>query len=146
MLDQHQKTRIRSQMAALTEMPIETGKIFYAALFRRLPEARPMFGDGIDTQAEKLVDMVFLVVHFLDSVEALSTEIEELGARHVEYGMDPSHLDAGRLAFLEAIATLYTDWTAEDESAWDALLTHITDLMRHGMHRALEQDALGNTG
>jgi len=146
MISDAHKARIRRRMSGLAGVPLEAGEIFYAALFRQRPELAVLFGDDIGGQSEKLVDMVHLVVHFLDAVEALKPEIEALGERHLGYGLRPSQLAAGKAALLEALAGTLDEWTREDHEAWDALFTELLDLMLIGLARAAAAAPLRSTG
>jgi nitric oxide dioxygenase len=141
MITATQKTAIRNRTRGLTAMPVEAGQIFYDALFRKVPEVRAHFDDDISAQAEKLVDLVFLVVHFLDNIDALTPEIEDLGVRHVDYDVQPAHLDAAREAFLEALEATFDDWAEADRDAWNALLAQMVALMVRGMAQEIDSRA-----
>ena len=67
------------------------GRRFYDRLFAEAPDLRPMFGDDLDAQGMKLMDMVNLVVAGLSHVEALLPIAEDLAHRHVDYGVRPGH-------------------------------------------------------
>ena len=136
MLDHEYKSHIRARASALTSLPLEAGEIFYQELFRTQPDVRPLFGESLGDQIEKLIDMVFLMVHFVDNVDTLAPEIEELGVRHVAYGMRPEHLDAAKQALLTAFEATLPDWSAEDRTAWQALLDHLGSIMEIGLLRA----------
>lgn len=141
MISDAHKERIRLRMAGLTAMPLEQGHIFYKSLFERMPETRALFDDNLDEQAEKLIDMMFLVVHFLDGVEALREEIVALGARHLGYGMRPEHLEAAKSAILEALGATLDNWSEDDTAAWNALLTQLMLFMQEGLDAEHERVA-----
>uniref|UniRef100_UPI003514C939 globin domain-containing protein n=1 Tax=Salipiger bermudensis TaxID=344736 RepID=UPI003514C939 len=72
--------RLRLASSALT-------RDFYDRLFDRAPELRAMFPADMSGQADKLFDMVLVLVQSLDHLQMLVAEIEALGVRHHEYGV-----------------------------------------------------------
>ena len=65
--------RLRTASSTLT-------RDFYARLFTSAPELRAMFPEDLRPQAEKLFDMILVLVQSLDHLQMLVTELEALGA------------------------------------------------------------------
>ena len=99
----------QAQLAALS---------FYKRLFELAPELRPLFTTSIESQATKMVDMLTLAVNLTDRPESLETEMRQLGARHVAYGMKDEHYDLIRRALIDTLGdVLGPDFTPATRAA-----------------------------
>src|SRR5689334_4033995 len=65
---------------------------FYERLFTRFPQTRVLFAStDMLEQRKKLQQSLALIVQHMQHPEALSDMLEELGQRHVTYGITPEH-------------------------------------------------------
>jgi len=82
---------------------------FYEQLFAADPALRSMFPANLDEQQRKLVDELTFIVDNLGQLPPLVEHATELGRRHREYGVEPSHyeemLDVLLLALRSARST-----------------------------------------
>src|SRR5262252_8319622 len=63
---------------------------FYERLFTRFPPTRAFFANtNMSAQRKKLQESLGLIVQYLQHPEALSSMLQELGQRHVTYGIRP---------------------------------------------------------
>jgi len=65
--------------------------IFYARLFEVAPAVRPLFPEDMAEQGKKLMQMIGTAVHGLRSLERVVPALQQLGKRHVGYGVEESH-------------------------------------------------------
>lgn len=101
--------------------PIATqaGDMFYGRLFEIAPEVRPMFPTDITTQRDKLLQMLSTAVSNLHQVELIIPAVEELGKRHVGYGVKDGHYDKVGEALIWTLEKgLGDDFTPPVKAAW----------------------------
>ncbi len=106
--------------------------LFYERLFEIDPELRQLF-DGVDmeSQRQKLVQALALVIGGLDEIDGLVAEIAALGRRHAGYGVTDAHYETVGTALLSTLETgLGDSWNTEVKAAWTAAYSFIADVMR----------------
>lgn len=132
MFSQQDKDVIRSALTRLTCAPAELTNSFYQHLFQAAPSVRPMFQDDIESQSEKLLDMLVVLVQSLDHIQELVTEIEALGQRHADYGVVDRHYTIVAEVLMQTLAEHVEGWTEADGKAWYRVLDFVIDLMITG--------------
>lgn len=95
--------------------------IFYDRLFEIDPSTRPLFRGDMTEQGKKLLKALTVVVKALDSLDTIIPAIQDLGKRHVSYGVTIAHWDSVGNALLWALAETFGD-AFDDEvgGAWAA--------------------------
>lgn len=97
-------------------------KIFYTKLFELDPALKPLFpsdDEAMVEQGNKLMMMLSSAVAGLSNLEMLVPVLQNLGKRHVEYKVKPSHYATVGSALLDTLATgLGDDFTPEVKEAW----------------------------
>src|SRR6218665_1586542 len=91
MLDPEQKHRLRKTFALVERQSHVAALVFYQRLFELDPSLRPLFKTDIEVQATKLIDMLGSALSLLEKPEEFNEVLEELGARHVTYGVKTEH-------------------------------------------------------
>ena len=110
--------------------------VFYKRLFELAPYLRPMFPDAIENQSKKLMDVLTSALSMLDRPEDLRVALEQLGARHVDYGVKREHYEIVGAALLDMLASvLGRDFTPGLREAWTALYGTIATTMQSGAAR-----------
>ncbi len=113
--------------------PEIVGDVFYSKLFDISPSLRRMFGTDMNAQYRKLMDMLSLIVARLDNLDVISTEINEMAARHVKYGATPAHYKMVGNALLWTLEHgLGNDWNEELKEAWSACYRKLSEAMIAG--------------
>ena len=84
-------------------------RVFYRRLFALDPALPALFRSEMRTQGEKLVEMLDRVIAAADGPDRIRAEIEDLGRRHVEYGVRPGHYALVGAALAETVAELLAD-------------------------------------
>jgi methyl-accepting chemotaxis protein len=135
-LDPEQKHRLRKTFAIVERQSHVAALVFYQRLFELNPMLRPLFKTDIELQAAKLMDMLSSALSLLEKPEALSETLEELGARHVTYGVRTEHYETVGEALLAMLSTvLGKDFTADTRRAWTELYQLIATTMLRGAGR-----------
>ncbi len=127
-----QKRILRETWALVTPIADTAARLFYDRLFEVDPSARPLFKDtDMAAQREKLMATLSAVVDNLDDLESMVPAIEDLGRRHVGYGVTDAQYDTVGQALLWTLAQgLGAAWTPEAELAWTDAYTTVADIMR----------------
>jgi hemoglobin-like flavoprotein len=125
---------IRSSYRRLSPRGEEIARHFYATLFVRHPEVRPLFeGVDMEQQHKKLMRALALVVRHLEQPDFLRAYLQGLGAIHVAYGVSNEQYRGVCACLLDALAYAGGDaWTPEEDAAWQAALETISETMVAG--------------
>src|SRR5215208_3482729 len=91
---------IRETFALVAPRANVAALVFYRRLFELDPALRPLFGAEIEEQGRKLMQMLTAAVRLLDKSESLVPVLQDLGRRHVGYGVRDEHYDTVGAALL----------------------------------------------
>ena len=84
-------------------------------------------------QKLKFVNMLVVLRMSLRDIEAVTPELEALGARHVGYGALPEHYPIIGAALLDAVAAVGGQhWTPAYSAAWAELYALVEEAMLRG--------------
>ena len=109
----------------------QAAELFYNRLFELDPSVKPLFKTELKEQGRKLTSMINTVVVGLDKIETLAPAIEDLGRRHVGYGVTDAHYDTVGQALLWTLSTgLGEAFTEETEEAWTEAYTLLATVMK----------------
>ena len=110
---------LQRSLAAVSAEPRRAAELFYADLFRRLPETRDLFVADMGRQGGKLMATLNAVIPRIGDWPSVEAQVEELGLRHVAYGVLPEHYPPTGLALRTMLAeVLGPDYSAEHDAAW----------------------------
>ncbi|MGI9464942.1 MAG: globin domain-containing protein [Aestuariivirgaceae bacterium] len=126
---------IQTTWAAIAPMADAAPGLFYQRLFEIDPTTKPLFAEtDMDRQHAKLLDALSLVVDHADELGSLSAALEDLGRRHVGYGVEDHHYDSVGAALLwtleQALGPKFTD---EARVAWAEVFGLVATPMRRTM-------------
>ena len=94
-------------------------ELFYSRLFQLDPSLRPMFKHDLKAQAAKLMAALTLAVNGLDRPETIVPALQNLGRRHVAYGVSDEHYYTVGEALLWTLhQALGDEFTPEVKAAW----------------------------
>ena len=115
-----QKTLVQETWKMAEPNADAVAQLFYQRLFALDPAIERLFAGGnMEVQRGKLVQSLRLAVEGLDDLEGLVPVIEDLGRRHVGYGVKASHYDTVGAALLWTLERgLGQAWTVETKAAW----------------------------
>lgn len=127
---------IRQSFAQVeTIAPLATS-LFYGRLFELAPDIRALFrydlgSRGMAQQGMKLIEALALVVQHLDDLPIIAPQIQALGRRHTNYGVQPHHYQAVASALLWTLEQgLGEAFTPEVHQAWEWLYTWVSQTMQ----------------
>ncbi|MCR9251316.1 MAG: globin domain-containing protein [bacterium] len=126
-----QKELVQSTFAMVVPIKDKAAEIFYAKLFELDPALKPLFKGDMKVQGDKLMTMIAAAVKGLDDLGGLVPVVQDLGKRHVGYGVEDSHYDTVAAALLSTLETGLGDaWTDEVKDAWVAVYTVLANTMK----------------
>src|SRR5215218_4891472 len=83
----------------------ELMRTFYDNLFEAAPAVRPLFERvDMERQRQALLNMLLVLRESLRDLDDIVPDLEELGARHVEYGAKPEHYPVVAQVLIGAMA------------------------------------------
>ena len=102
-------------------LPIQkaAAELFYGRLFELDPSLRPLFRGDMAEQGRKLMAMINTVVVSLDNLAPVLGAVEDMGRRHVAYGVTAAHYDTVGSALIWTLGTgLGEQFTPAVQAAW----------------------------
>lgn len=126
-----QKELVQSTFALVVPISETAAGIFYTKLFELDPALKPLFKGDIKEQGAKLMTMLAAAVKGLDDLGGLVPVVQDLGKRHVGYGVTDAHYDTVGAALLYTLETgLGEAWNDDVKGAWVAVYTVLADTMK----------------
>lgn len=127
-----QKTLVQKTWKMAASNAEAVAQLFYQRLFTLDPAIERLFaGSNMAAQRGKLVQALRLAVEGLDDLDGLVPVIEDLGRRHVGYGVKASHYDTVGAALLWTLERgLGQAWTAETKAAWTEVYGLLAGVMQ----------------
>jgi NAD(P)H-flavin reductase/hemoglobin-like flavoprotein len=111
---------------------------FFATLFLRNPELRPLFPLAMDGPRQRVFGALTRYAWGCDQPESLTRWLRKLAHDHRKYGVTEDHYRPFCAALLAALRTVSgRAWTPDVEAAWEGALSHISTIMT---------DAAGSAG
>jgi hemoglobin-like flavoprotein len=105
--------------------------LFYDRLFTIAPEVRSLFPDDLAEQKKKLIAMLATAVTNLHQVEKIVPAVQELGKRHVGYGVTDKHYEPVGAALLWTLEKgLGPDFTPPLKAAWTETYMTLAGVMK----------------
>jgi len=97
----------------------QTAELFYRKLFLMDPEIKPLFKGDMEAQGKKLISSLNLVVNSITNFDSVVPALQEMGKRHLDYGVQADHYDTVGNALLWTLEQgLGDDFTDETKQAW----------------------------
>jgi hemoglobin-like flavoprotein len=130
MLNQEQVRTVQGDWRNVLPIAPQAATLFYDRLFELDPSLRPLFKPDLTEQKAKLLQMLSAAVKGLDDLPSLVPAVEDLGRRHVAYGVKPAHYDTVGAALLWTLRKGLGDgFDATHEAAWTATYTLLAKTM-----------------
>jgi len=118
-------------------------QLFYDRLFEIDPSLRGLFRGDMRQQGAKLMQVMDATVNGLSRLEPIVRLIEELGRRHVDYGVEDRHYDIVGVALLWTLGkSLRAEFTPEVRDAWGAVYGALATIMREAAAATRGRDTL----
>ena len=137
MVTTRQKTLVQESFASLAPIAEDAVALFYRRLFEIDPELRRMFPADMAAQHRKLAQMLTAAVKGLDHLDRLVPVVQDLGRRHVGYGVTDAHYDTVGSALLWTLEKgLGSAFTPDMKDAWATVYGLLATVMREAAARA----------
>lgn len=106
-------------------------ELFYGKLFELDPSLKPMFKGDMKEQGRKLMAILNTAVNALDKLDTIVPAVQEMGRRHVDYGVKDEHYDTVGEALVWTLgAGLKDDFTEDTKAAWIGVYTLVATTMK----------------
>jgi hemoglobin-like flavoprotein len=124
--------KLVQQSFARVEPIAETAaELFYGKLFELDPKLRALFKGDMTEQGRKLMTMIKMAVRGLDNPPKLIPVVQDLGRRHVRYGVTDKDYDTVAVALIWTLGQgLAEGFTPEVEAAWTKVYSLLADVMQ----------------
>lgn len=121
---------VRRTMAEVASVADKVTSYFYALLFVRHPDLRPLFPAAMDAQRDRLLKALLTAAEHIDNTPVLVDYLQNLGRGHRKYGTRPEHYPAVGECLIGALSKYAGSvWDAETEAAWVRTYTTISQVM-----------------
>jgi len=119
MVTKEQVALVQNSFAAIAPIADDAAALFYRRLLQLDPRLQAMFKGDMTEQRKKLMHMLTLAVKGLNRLEQLVPVVEDLGRRHVGYGVEDRHYETVGEALLWTLEKgLGPAFTPETKEAW----------------------------
>ncbi len=108
------------------------GMSFYARLFEKYPQVRPLFKTPPEEQHKKLLASISSIVGAVEKPAVLLPFLHAMGIRHLKYKTQNSHYAAvseNLVSVLSEHLSKEGEFTEEMRSTWEAALKTVSDIM-----------------
>lgn len=127
-LTQQQIALVKASFQEIVPMADVAADLFYSRLFLLDPTLKAMFRGNMKDQGRKLMKMLGVAIAALDNLEKVVPAIEDLGRRHVQYGVKKEHYEAVGTALLWTLEEgLGDQFTPRVKEAWTAVYTLVAE-------------------
>jgi hemoglobin-like flavoprotein len=132
-LTARQKSLVQTSWSQVEPIAETAATLFYAKLFELDPALKPLFTSDPKEQGKKLMTMIAFSVRGLDNLSALVPAIQNMGKRHIGYGVQDAHYTTVGTALIWTLGQgLGPAFTDEVKEAWTAVYTILADTMKAG--------------
>jgi hemoglobin-like flavoprotein len=122
---------VKTTWAQVVPIKEKAAELFYGKLFELDPGLKPLFKGDMPEQGKKLMMTINTVVNALDKIEPLVPVVQDLGRRHVKYGVKDKHYDTVAAALLWTLgAGLGDAYTPAVNAAWTEAYTLLATVMK----------------
>lgn len=126
---------VQSSFEKVKPISDQAAEIFYAKLFEKDPSLKPLFKGDMKEQGRKLMSTLALAVSSLTKLDSLIPIVQDLGKRHVHYGVSAEMYNTVGAALLETLEVgLGKDFTPEVKSAWTEVYVTLAGVMKEAAY------------
>ena len=128
---------VKSSWAKVLPIADKAAELFYGKLFELDPSVKPLFKGDMVEQGKKLMKMINTAVNGLDRLDEIVPAVQQLGVRHIAYGVKDEHYDTVGAALLWTLeAGLGDAFTEETKDAWATVYGVLADTMKNAAAEA----------
>lgn len=125
---------IQDSYSKISDKHQDVGDFLYKHLFDCCPDVVNIFKSDMREQSRLIMKMIKTVVEGLNNVHIIMPAIQNLGGRHVDYGVTPEQYKYFKESLIFALdKVLGKDFDEKTKGAWSKLYDVLEDLMK-GKH------------
>lgn len=122
---------VNGSWAKVLPISDKAAELFYGKLFELDPSLKSLFKGDMAEQGRKLMKMVNTAVNGLDRLNDIVPAVQQLGVRHIGYGVKDEHYDTVGAALLWTLgAGLGDAFTEDTKQAWATVYGILADTMK----------------
>ncbi len=126
-----QITLVKTSWEKVLPIADTAAELFYGKLFDLDPSLKPMFKGDMTEQGQKLMRMISTAVNGLDRLDDIVPAVQQLGVRHVSYGVKDAHYDTVGAALVWTLGQgLGEAFTEDVKTAWVTVYGILADTMK----------------
>jgi hemoglobin-like flavoprotein len=128
---------VQDSFAKVAPIADTAADLFYNRLFEIAPEVRTLFPQDLGPQKKKLMQMLATAVGNLHQIDKILPAVQDLGRRHVAYGVTTKHYEPVGAALLWTLEQgLGPAFTPPVKDAWTEVYTTLAGVMQHAAAEA----------
>ena len=126
-----QKALVQNSFQGVAPIADTAAELFYGRLFALDPDLRGLFGTDLRTQGRHLMSTLAVAVRGLDDLGKLVPVVQNLGRRHVGYGVREAHYATVGEALIWTLRQgLGSAFTPDMQAAWAAAYAFLATTMQ----------------
>ncbi|MFZ5574245.1 MAG: globin family protein [Pseudomonadota bacterium] len=126
---------VRSSWQLVLPIKDKAAQLFYGQLFEIDPSLRSMFKGDMAEQGRKLMAIINTAVNSLDDLGPILGAVQDMGRRHVAYGVTEAHYDTVGKALIWALGKgLGEQFTPAVKDAWIETYTTLASAMKQAAY------------
>jgi len=130
---------VKSTWAQVLPIQDQAAELFYGRLFEIDPELKALFSGNMQEQGRKLMATINTAVNSINKLDVLLPIIQDLGRRHIGYGVKNKDYDSVGAALLWTLEQGLGDaFTAEVKEAWTLTYNTIAKVMMDAANETAE--------
>lgn len=138
----NQVSLVQSTWKQVVPIKDTAAELFYGKLFEIDPALKPLFKGDLTEQGRKLMAMINTAVNGLTQLDAIVPAVQDLGRRHVGYGVKDAHYDTVATALLWTLEKgLGAAFTAEVKDAWATAYGLLASVMKEAAASSKQEAA-----
>lgn len=128
---------VKESWAKVVPISETAAELFYGKLFELNPQLKSLFKGDMKAQGRKLMAMINTAVNALDKLDTVVPAIQDMGRRHVGYGVKDEDYDTVGAALIWTLgAGLKDDFTDDVKAAWVEVYTLLATTMKNAANEA----------
>lgn len=121
---------VQESFRSVAPIAPQAADLFYDRLFVLDASLRPLFPEDLSEQKKKLMSMIARVVSALKDVESVVPAVQDLGRKHVGYGVKKEHYGTVGAALLWTLEQgLGAGFTPDVKDSWTAAYALLSGVM-----------------
>lgn len=122
---------LKSSWAKVVPIKDTAAELFYGKLFELDPAVKPLFKGDMKEQGRKLMAAINTVVNGVDNLGPMVPILQDMGKRHVAYGVTDAHYDTVGAALIWTLGQgLGEAFTPDVKEVWVGAYTTIAGVMK----------------